>query len=434
MKKLRQIKSSFGRVLLSISAILVYTSLSFAEVSERQLPTSGDPNSQMVKFESELMEIMDTFHIPGGAVAMMKDGKLLYARGFGFADLYTRDVAQPSSLFRIASISKVLTAISIMQLVEQKRLRLDDKAFSLLNNAKPFPGTHLDPRLSDITIRQLLDMSSGMGGSPNWRHGLKRVAKESGQNIPPSKEAFLSFMMGEPLSFDPGTRYKYSNAGYNVLAYIVEEVSNQPFENYVKEHILEPLSIQTTKLGHTLYQERDPQEVYYYMPPGSQKFESIFPEIQRKLACPYGGCFYLESQFGSGAWISSVLDLVKIFDSLQTGGPLSQLLSPESLALMKEKTTHYPNWKSWHGMEWDYKEFPSGLRFSKNRYLPGTSAWVFHNPQGIIIAGLFNSRPHKDDSKRFNRQMSKLLLGACDQVLRKNEEDNAERIMPVKAD
>ena len=113
-------------------------------------------------FDREVEAFMSARKVPGGALAVVKDRQLVYARGYGFADRERQIPAKPDSLFRIASVTKPFTAVAVMKLVEQGKLALDAKAFPLLN-LQPAVQSFRDPepRLRDITVRQLLQHTGG---------------------------------------------------------------------------------------------------------------------------------------------------------------------------------------------------------------------------------------------------------------------------------
>ena len=93
------------------------------------LPMTGDPVPGMKRFDRTISDLLTRWQVPGAAVAVVKDGRLVYARGFGYADVDAGELVQPDSLFRLASVSKPLTAIAIMKLVQEDKLRFNDKAF-----------------------------------------------------------------------------------------------------------------------------------------------------------------------------------------------------------------------------------------------------------------------------------------------------------------
>jgi N-acyl-D-amino-acid deacylase len=125
------------------------------------MPVSGTAVPGMASVDVAIKEIMTRWAIPGGALGIVKDGRLVYARGFGYADVEAQQVATPSSLFRIASVTKPVTKAAILELVAQGRFSLDAPAFALLPHLTPLPGAKVDPRLATVTVRHLLDHAGG---------------------------------------------------------------------------------------------------------------------------------------------------------------------------------------------------------------------------------------------------------------------------------
>ena len=197
-------------------------------------------------FDQEMTRHMGAMGIPGGAVAAAKNGRPVYSQGYGLADRDRREPVRPDSLFRIASVSKPITAVAVLQLVERGRLRLDDLVLPLLRMPKD-PGVRPDSRLGRITIRHLLNHSGGWdrdhGFDPMFRPG--EIAREIGVPPPAGPEAILRYMFRRPLEFDPGSKWKYG-ASIDVLGYIVQKVSGQPLEVFLKERIFEPLGMTDT--------------------------------------------------------------------------------------------------------------------------------------------------------------------------------------------
>src|SRR5262249_30274495 len=157
-------------------------------------------------------------------------------RGYGQADVENGIAVQPDSTFRIASLSKFITATAVLTLVEQGKLDLDARAFALIPQLTPLPGAVMDPRLPTITVRQLLQHTGGwdssLSGDPMFNSTA--IALAAGTAPPASAETVVRYMLGRPLDFAPGTRYAYSNFGYNVLGRIIERVSGQSYAAFVQ--------------------------------------------------------------------------------------------------------------------------------------------------------------------------------------------------------
>lgn len=160
---------------------------------------------------------------PALSVAIVQDGRITYARGFGSASPHTR--------FRIGSITKMFTALAIMQLVEQHRVKLDAKVSEYLPDV---------PHATEITVRELLDHTSGL-----WNYG-DAVLNEGKAATPVTPRGILAYAGTHPLDFPPGSTYSYSNTGYVVLGLIVERVTGTTLHDDVRERILEPAGMHET--------------------------------------------------------------------------------------------------------------------------------------------------------------------------------------------
>src|SRR5215218_7508297 len=129
--------------------------------AQEQIPTSGLAVPGLGPFDQSVRDVMKKYSLPGGAVAVVRDGKLIYARGFGYADVENKTPVQPDALFRIASISKSLTSAAVMKLVEDGKLTLDDRVAPFIADLTPAPGATVDPRWEQITIRNLFNHTGG---------------------------------------------------------------------------------------------------------------------------------------------------------------------------------------------------------------------------------------------------------------------------------
>ena len=266
-------------------------------------------------FDRLIPELMNHWDVPGGALAIAKDGRLVMARGYGLADIDQKEPVQADTLFRIASISKPITAVAILQLVERGELALDDQVFSILGEFEAPSGATMDPRLEQITVRHLLQHSGGWDPEKSYDAMSIpwRIEQELGASKPVSCRDVITFMLGQPLDLDPGSEYAYSNFGYCLLGRIIEEKTGLSYEDYVKEQVLEPMGITRMRIGGTLPEERAEGEVTYYGFPGQGSAHSVIPGTPYQVPWPYGG-FYVEGRDSVGGWIASTIDLVRFCD------------------------------------------------------------------------------------------------------------------------
>jgi N-acyl-D-amino-acid deacylase len=350
-------------------------------------------------------DLMVRWQLPGGQVALAKDGRLVLNRGYGLADVERGEPVQPTSLFRIASVTKAITAVAILTLVDAGALALDEAVFPLLAFAPP-PRATMDPRLATITVQDLLVHTGGWDSAQSFDpQGLpfsRMAAASVGLADPAEAATIVRFMLGEPLDFDPGTRQAYSNFGFNVLGRVIEQVSGQPYEAYVRDHVLTPAGITGMRLGRTRLADRAPGEVRYYAPPGQALSWSVFwGEGYAPFA--YGGNTYLEALDAHGGWIATAADLVR-FATAVDGQRGPALLTPQTVQTMittPRPPTGAPSigipgvtGEVTAGLGWDVIPMAGNVEWSRVGALLGSSAaWLARRPDGVAIAFAVNSLP-----------------------------------------
>lgn len=178
--------------------------------------------------------------LPGVVVGVVADQRLVWAQGFGYADVAAKRPMTPETAFRMASHSKLFTATAIMQLREQGKLRLDDPVKMHLPWFNPRPANDDD---GPITIEQLLSHSSGM-------------QREAGDHWSswefPTEAEVQALMSARQSAFAPSTRWKYSNLAYTVAGLIVEKVSGEKWADYVQRHIYQPLGMTASSVDRNV--------------------------------------------------------------------------------------------------------------------------------------------------------------------------------------
>lgn len=362
-------------------------------------PVTGKPVPELASFDRMVLGLMEKWQIPGGSVAVVKDGRLVLAHGYGWADREGREPVQPGSLFRIASLSKSLTSATILKLVEEGRLRLDDKAFEILG-LQPRPGATMNPELRKITIRHLLQHSGGWDRGQSFDPMFKSREIAATMGVPPPADAvtIIRYMLEKPLQFNPGTKYAYSNFGYCVLGRIIEKVTGERYEDAVRERILRPAGVASMRLGRTRLADRAPGEVRYYGFPGSGLGASVFPFGPAKVPWPYGA-FYIEAMDSHGGWIASATDLARFIASLDGQPGHRRILSAGSVAQMIARPAP-PLWvgtDNWYGMGWSVRTAQGGTNWWHTGSLDGTTTLMVRAGIGVTWVVLFNSRPKDSD-------------------------------------
>lgn len=176
--------------------------------------------------------------IPGLSVAVLVKDEIIFSRAYGFADVERRIPLTVDHLFNIASQTKMLTGVAILQLAEQRKLSLDEPALTYL----PWLADHKDARFQSITIRHLLNHTTGMArSSHNNNYWLFKTSF-------PTRAQLRRIVLQSPLAFAPGEKVKYSNVGFGLLGLIIENVSKMTFEKYVNTNVLRPLKLPGTAL------------------------------------------------------------------------------------------------------------------------------------------------------------------------------------------
>lgn len=183
------------------------------------------------EIETYLQSLVNTGGIPGIAIAITKGEDLVYSKGFGVANIETKEKLGPENIFHIASVSKTFTATAVMQLYQKGKLDINKTLVTYL------PYFKLDDeRYKTITIKQMLNHTSGMPDVEDYEWE-KAVADEG------AAERYTRSLAGKKMISNPGTEFHYSNMAFDVMADLIAKVSGMPFEKYVKENILTPLEM-----------------------------------------------------------------------------------------------------------------------------------------------------------------------------------------------
>ena len=362
---------------------------------------------------------MREHRIPGAAVAVALDGRLVYARGFGFADRLNEVPVEPDSLFRIASLSKSVTAVAVLKLVEDGRLELDARVFQdLLAGIEPHPPK--DPRMNEITVRDLLQHSGGFDRDRNGdvMVNQKKVSRKLRRNTPLECEDVIAYMKQRRLDFYPRERIVYSNFGYCALGRVIERVSGMSYEDYVRREVLIPAGAEGMRVADPFLEGRLENEVKYYDYPGASKAKSLDRKVRKRVPRPYTG--FLSTADAAGGWAASAVDLLRFIRAVDGRGG-DDLLASETIELMVERP-HYRDGVVWYGLGWLVRDIGGGRTnwwHMGNTW--GTSALFVRAGNGFSWAVVMNSRPKK--RRDLLRAIDKGMWAAFRQVRRWPDHD-----------
>lgn len=254
--------------------------------------------------------------IKGASVAVVKDGRLVYAKGYGYADAEKNEPMEVHHVLRIASVSKLLTAAGIMKLREQGRLKLTDPVFGprgILPDS--LYGQPSDKRMTRITVEHLLRHDAGFSlknGDPMF-YPLQ-IAEKMQVPSPPDRRTMIRFALSRGLGSAPGERYSYSNLGYMILSEVIERASGRDYESYIQENILRPAGCFDWHLAYNTPDRKYPHEVSYYEPREAQTVPSCDGRDRQVLKCRGGND--VRGLWGAGAWVASAVEIARVVSAL----------------------------------------------------------------------------------------------------------------------
>ncbi len=267
--------------------------------------------------EDFVLEKMADTRLPAVSLALIKDGQSVYSRGFGLRDVDRSLPATPRTLYGIGSVTKSFTCLAILQLQEQRRLRVDDPV------DKYVPIT-VAPHGETIRLHHLMTHSSGIPALAYAEAVIRYGVGASDHWLPiGSYQDMLTFVNGAEdwVHTRPGERWFYLNEGYVLLGAIIEKVSGQPYADYIREHILSPLDMTRSFLNRGEATADTDAAVPYVITKDKTQLPSR----------------YLNGQLGSdGGLISSVEDMTHYLAMYLGGGkgPRGPLVTQESLRTM----------------------------------------------------------------------------------------------------
>jgi N-acyl-D-amino-acid deacylase len=399
-----------------------------AQLKEPAVVVTGHEDPRLAAYDELMTTFMRRHRPPGAALAVTKDGRLVYSRGFGYADVARKEPVRPASLFRIASISKPFTSTAVFRLIEQGKLSLNARVLGLLR-LRPHlrPGSHLDPRIREIAVRHCLQHTGGWNRDkspdPMGAPQAREIARALGKELPIQSQDIVRFTLGLPLDFNPGSEYVYSNFGYCVLGRVIEAASGQSYRQFVSREILQPLGIKHMRLGKNLFKDRAANEVRYYDSKNRTGPAISGPHIGQPVPLPYGvEC--LETMDANGGWIASAVDLVRFAVALEDPRS-SRLLKEKSISEMLARPPGRPGWEpngrrkeTYYGCGWQVR--PVDIRH--NQYtkwhtggLAGTSTLLVCRSDRINWAVLFNGDTDAA-GKAFADTIDPLLHGPADRI------------------
>jgi CubicO group peptidase (beta-lactamase class C family) len=338
---------------------------------DRVWTETGPTGPGFEEVDAAIRSFMQQWEVPGAAVAATYQGRLIFARGYTWDDPAVEPV-QPTSLFRIASMSKPITSVAVHQLIEQGLLSYDTRIADALG-LEPAPGATVDPWLAEVTVDHLLYHTGGwdrdLAFDPMFYDSHIAVALRVGRPI--SKHDIATFMTGQEMQFEPGSRYAYSNYGYALLGLLIEQVTGRDYSEWVAENVFHPIGVGRPRRGHTRSAEAAPGEVRYYAAQGENPYSSN-----------------IENMDAHGGWVLSAPDYARFMSALFDDPDSSPLLTRESIEAMVRTN---PATSTAYGRGWTTFSLGGLQLFGHEGGLPGTVTNARWASDGLGIVALLNT-------------------------------------------
>lgn len=338
------------------------------------LSNSRSDIPELTGMDRKVERYMSQWALKGASLTIMRNDSLLYAKGYGWADQEEDKRMEPSNILRMASVSKLITAVGIMVLQDRDSLSIKDTVFGprgILNDSL-FNSVIKDKNHHKITVEHLLRHQGGFYRDPLF--SSRDVKNQMGLDCPPTKEDFFKLVLSHRLRFMPGDWEKYSNFGYLLLSEIIEKVSGKPYEQFIREDVLFPAGCFDMHIAGSYYSDKRDNEVRYYAHEGEGKFIEEYTGSGLMVERCYGGN-NIPVLSGAGAWCGSPAEIARLVASIDGRPEVKDIISPEAVAQMTEYFD-----KETYSLGWNDTDPAKG--WSRTGTLSGTTALVKYFPDG----------------------------------------------------
>jgi CubicO group peptidase (beta-lactamase class C family) len=378
----------------------------------------GPSTPSMTSFDNAMLDFMKARGITDGSLAVTTGGRLVKASGYTLNATRTPPVGQrvaPTTLFRIASISKSVTATAVNRLAQEGRLNLDTPIDQLIDLTSS-TGHVADTRLDQVTVRRVLHHLGGWGDPlVTGFDPMIADAQIAGNpsNLPVTQRQIIKYRSGWGLDNEPGT-FAYSNYGYMLLGRVIEAVTGLAYADYAQQAVLGPIGITRMRIGHSAASLPLPTESPYQTT--LSPTTTVLNPSGAQVPWPYGG-FNLENMDSHGGWLASAVDLVR-FSSIFDGN--TSVLNPGSVgATFARQDTPLDGDGYYYGYGWFIRSTNGagvGYNAWHNGSLPGSWTWLVRCYNGRTWSALFNRRDDSSDGSANYNAIDSALWNAADAV------------------
>jgi CubicO group peptidase (beta-lactamase class C family) len=290
-------------------------------------PGTGPIVAELLPLQQAMTNFLIYHHFEAGTIALMYNDKLLLRQGYGYRESNYTTVIHPDNLFRLASVSKMLTSSAITQLINQGKIATNTAVYAYLG-IPPWGGVLGDSRIPNITVQELLDHSGGWNypsGGPEF--DTIEISTDMGLNYPAAPTNVISWQFSKPLDFTPGTTNVYSNFGYLILGRVIEKASGKHYIDYIQQDLLassglvNPIGFTNVIQSRTRPRDLAPWEIWY-----TDWDTNLYPSAvdfpTNILAHETDGAYYFEAYDSFGGLSASAIGLCNyLLNYWESGGP-----------------------------------------------------------------------------------------------------------------
>jgi D-alanyl-D-alanine carboxypeptidase len=359
---------------VKLMAGICFSVIVFASCKKKDTPAAVSQKDIAI-VDNKVTAWMSANAMPGASIAISKNGKLVYRKGYGIANETTGEKVTVDSRFRMASVSKTFTAVAILKLIQEGKLSLSQKVFGTGAVLGTTYGTQpYKIYVTNITVDHLLHQTQG-----GW--GTNAPGDPAFYDSTMSHTALINWTVDNNLLINvPGTTYRYSNFNFILLARIIEKVSGKTYEDYIKQDILNPLGATNTVIAGNNLSSKKANEVVYKGQGGDIPFVYSLYNYTRA-----------DGAFG---WVSTPTDILRFATAVDSSNTKPDILSGTTLKTMATTTTANP----YYGCGWAI-EGPEWYWFGS---LPGTASLIYRNSNGICVSFVANSRLQPNPNNALN--------------------------------
>ncbi|HKZ02787.1 MAG TPA: serine hydrolase [Pyrinomonadaceae bacterium] len=360
MKKLTQIiaLSLMLQILLPAQSVLVARNSQGAKAPAKSARATAKSNGRFAepirRFEEFVTRQMAVDQTPGVTVGFMKDD-FVWVKGYGYSDLENKVPAKPETSYRMASVTKPMTAIAVLQLVEKGKIDLDAEVQTYV--------PYFPKKQWPVTVRQVL---GHLGGISHYKNPEKELHIKTHKSTREAIEIFESF----DLVAEPGTRYSYSSYGYNLLGAVIEAASGMSYGDYMRQNVWQPIAMNDTRMD-------DPLEV---IPNRARGYQLVDGKVKNSEFID------ISSRFAAGGTRSSVPDMLKFAIGIMEG----KLISAEGMNRMSTSMSTKAGRLTNYALGWETTPFSGRymLTHSGGQQETRTLLYIFPAHKLAIAAGL----------------------------------------------